>query len=63
MAPPYLTIIRVDANSVEVQWSAIDVSPPKTVDGYWVSMESHDHCRILGNLGMREDGNANENVT
>ena len=41
-APPYLTIIRVDANSVEVQWSAINVLPPKSVDGYWVSMESRD---------------------
>lgn len=31
-----VTIVHVDASSIELEWSAIPVSPPKTVDGYWV---------------------------
>ena len=34
--PAKVTVVRVGSSSVEVEWTAISVSPPKTVDGYWV---------------------------
>ena len=38
LAPANVTVIGVDSSSVEVEWKAIQVSSPKTVDGYWVRM-------------------------
>ena len=37
-APAKVTVVGVDSSSVEVEWTAIQVSPPNTVDGYWVRM-------------------------
>ena len=37
-APAEVTVVGVDSSSVEVEWKAIQVSSPKTVDGYWVRM-------------------------
>lgn len=37
LAPSTVSIVRIQARSVEVQWSAIQVLPPKTVDGYWIT--------------------------
>ncbi|XP_074635576.1 uncharacterized protein LOC141893971 isoform X3 [Acropora palmata] len=34
--PAKVTVVRVGSSSVEVEWTAISVSPPKTVDGYWI---------------------------
>ena len=36
--PTAVTIVRLDATSLELKWSKIEVSPPKAVDGYWVRM-------------------------
>ena len=37
-APAKVTVVGVDSSSVEVEWTAIQVSSNKTVDGYWVRM-------------------------
>ena len=37
-APAKVTVVSVDSISVLVEWEAIQVSSPKTVDGYWVRM-------------------------
>ena len=36
LAPEEVYVVRVDANSVEIEWEPIYVKAPKTVDGYWV---------------------------
>ena len=36
VAPTNVSVVHVDASSVEMRWNAISVQPPKTVDGYWV---------------------------
>ncbi|XP_067032059.1 uncharacterized protein [Acropora muricata] len=38
-APAKVTVVGVDSSSVEVEWTAIQVSSGKTVDGYWISAE------------------------
>ena len=37
-APSEVTVVGVESSSVEVEWKKIQVSSPKTVDGYWVRM-------------------------
>ena len=37
-APSEVTVVGVESSSVEVEWKEIQVSSPKTVDGYWVRM-------------------------
>ncbi|KAJ7374973.1 Ncam2p [Desmophyllum pertusum] len=34
--PAGLTILRVNADSVELEWSPLYAQPPKTLDGYWI---------------------------
>lgn len=34
--PADLTVLRVDSSTVELEWAPYPVTPPKTVDGYWV---------------------------
>ncbi|XP_068752097.1 uncharacterized protein [Montipora capricornis] len=36
LAPAEVTVVGVDSSSVEVEWKVIQVSSPKTVDGYWI---------------------------
>ncbi|XP_044174180.1 uncharacterized protein LOC114947269 isoform X5 [Acropora millepora] len=36
LAPAKVTVVSVDSISVLVEWEAIQVSSPKTVDGYWI---------------------------
>lgn len=36
VAPTNVSVVHVDASSVEMWWNAISVQPPKTVDGYWI---------------------------
>lgn len=36
VAPTNVTVVLLNASAVKVLWSAIQVVPPKTVDGYWV---------------------------
>ncbi|XP_074637127.1 uncharacterized protein LOC141895246 isoform X2 [Acropora palmata] len=35
-APAEVTVVGVESSSVEVEWKGIQVSSPKTVDGYWI---------------------------
>ncbi|XP_044174176.1 uncharacterized protein LOC114947269 isoform X3 [Acropora millepora] len=50
-APAKVTVVGVDPSSVEVEWTAIQVSSPKTVDGYWVLAAVGSLSRSSGESG------------
>ncbi|CAH3016664.1 unnamed protein product, partial [Porites evermanni] len=52
LAPEEVHVVRVDANSVEIEWEPINVKAPKTVDGYWVLARPG----IIRNFGECENG-------
>ena len=49
LAPEEVHVVRVDANSVEIEWEPINVKAPKTVDGYWVRF-CQDSLLLVANL-------------
>ncbi|XP_074636328.1 uncharacterized protein LOC141894547 isoform X1 [Acropora palmata] len=50
-APAKVTVVGVDSSSVEVEWTAIQVSSPKTVDGYWILAAVGSLSRSSGESG------------
>ena len=44
LPPENVTVVRVDSSYVELEWSAIQVLFPKTVDGYVVGILSLQNC-------------------